>query len=187
MSLKLFVRFYISILLLFKPFIIFDVLLILVSLISLLFRSIKYYTPLSQGLVLTRNKEIRMDLTPKTIWMFWRAKTERKAFLLSGLFTKGFLQLCELTNETNTYKITTHAAIYKNLERYIIRKKLPVTIIQLSNYKDRQVLERLSLVPFWTVWKICCQCVFGNQKAINTLKSWFKQLDMVELEITVLK
>lgn len=184
---KIFVRIFISILLLFKPFIIFDVLLILVSLFSLYFRTKKHYTPLSPGLILTRKDEIEMVLTPKTIWSFWKAKTKRKAFLISRLFINGLDKLCELTNETKTYRITTNISIYKNLDKYVKHKQLPVTVTQLSNHTDRQVLERLSLVPFWMVWKIGFQSLFGNQKAIETLRSWFKKLEMVELELTIHK
>ncbi len=159
----------------------------LASIISLFFRYNKHYTPLSPGLVLTRKDEIVMELTPKTTWSFWKARTERKAFLISRLFTNGLHQLCELTNETRTYRITTNISIYTNLDKYVKRKQLPVTVTQLSSHTDRQVLERLSLVPFWMVWKVGFQSLFGNQKAIETLRSWFKKLEMVELELTIHK
>lgn len=149
-------------------------------------------TRLSPGLSLVRRKKsISMELSLPALYKVWfkfdRYDNTRKTTQLRTWFTSGIIQLCKITNTTTTYKITTNSTMFSGLERIIKKHKLPIEIRVVRNFNQSQKLERLSLIGFHTYGILLIQSVIGNEKAKEMVNSWSKELEMVDLEITVYK
>ena len=150
------------------------------------------FTRLSPGLSLVRRKNtISMELSPLALYKVWfkfdRYDNTRKTTQLKKWFTSGMIQLCDITNKTTTYKITTNSVMFLGLKRLIKKHKLPIEIQVVRNYKQPQIYERLSIIGYHTYLQLIFEYAIGNKKAKKMVQSWFKELDMVELEITVHK
>ncbi|KMY31277.1 hypothetical protein ACZ11_03165 [Lysinibacillus xylanilyticus] len=156
-----------------KPFILFELLLLIINLVvrPILFKS------LSKTLVYDRiTKKVAMDIPPCTLVKYWFSGKNRDdmAIELEDTFFEGLIKLKEVYGTNKEFKTDVYSAFFRLMKLKATELNVSFNYEIIEKISTRQITARLMLISPFHFWCYLFSSMLGNKESRKRLKSIFK-------------
>lgn len=156
-----------------KPFIIFELIMFIISSVV---RPILYKS-LSQTLVYDRiSKKLAMDMPPWVLVKYWFSRKYRGNMVneLEETFFEGLMKLKKLYGTNKEFETDVNSAFFKLMKRNATESDISFNYEVKEKISTRQITARLMLISPFHFSFYLISSMLGNKESRKKLKSIFK-------------